>query len=400
MVFYMKKLYIATMAVMLSVSVSAGNLQRSLCKSVAGVAAPETSAAYAPMAKMQIIDLKTQVQGRYALEYYSPVPDENGTPYGNCYEQPMIVESYFAEEPGDVNVGYLFLQNAILKGHIDMEAGTITIPSCLATVYYEDPDDLDDPGLDIYFTAVDYVDGKYVPNLDRPFIGTFELYNGVITKIVTDDVWGYAAYDSSQKQVGWMEIGVNSRFYLGHGEMQYGRSDAPEGSAEEQTIVHAVSNGTTATVYNAFRSGWEAPVTINIDKTAKQATIKDQTILLNGTDATLTTTSHDATVTGIIRDVDWDTDYRDERPNSVLDFGAIAAYDVAVQKDIVTFSNVRFYFAEDVTAGSSAIDKVEVEENAPAEYYTIAGVRVSEASLTPGFYICRQGRTARVIAVR
>ncbi len=66
----------------------------------------------------------------------------------------------------------------------------------------------------------------------------------------------------------------------------------------------------------------------------------------------------------------------------------------------MTFSNVRFYFAEDVTAGSSAIDKVEVDENAPAEYYTIAGVRVSEASLTPGFYICRQGRTARVIAVR
>ena len=78
--------------------------------------------------KMVISDLEKQVYGRYTCEYYSPVPDENNVPYGWCQEQPLMVEDFLGES-GDVNIGYLFLQSAILKGKVDMENGTLTIPS-------------------------------------------------------------------------------------------------------------------------------------------------------------------------------------------------------------------------------------------------------------------------------
>lgn len=356
----------------------------------------------------QITDLDKQVMGRYALEYYSPIPnpEDGNKPFGNCYEQPMIVEDYFAEKEGDVNIGYLFLLNAIIKGHVDKDAGTISIPSRFACVYYVDPDDYNDPGLDIYFTAVDYVDGKYQPNLDRPFTGTFELHDGKITKIVTDDIWGYIAYDVDGKFVGWMEIGVNSRFYLGHGEMEYWPGDVNgdgvvNADDKEQTIVHAISDGKKVTIYNAFRSGWDNPITVDIDDAAKKASIKDQNITIGGVAAALTTETHEAAIEGLIRDVSWDVDKRDDNPNSVLDFGTIIAHDKAAAKDLFKYESVRFYCKENVAVDNAGVAEIVIDdENAPVEFYNLNGVRINSDNLVPGLYIRRQGAKASKIIVR
>ncbi|MDY6000549.1 MAG: hypothetical protein SPJ05_09935, partial [Candidatus Limisoma sp.] len=356
----------------------------------------------------QITDLDKQVMGRYALEYYSPIPnpEDGNKPFGNCYEQPMIVEDYFAEKEGDVNIGYLFLLNAIIKGHVDKDAGTISIPSRFACVYYVDPDDYNDPGLDIYFTAVDYVDGKYQPNRDRPFTGTFELHDGKITKIVTDDIWGYIAYDVDGKFVGWMEIGVNSRFYLGHGEMEYWPGDVNgdgvvNADDKEQTIVHAISDGKKVTIYNAFRSGWDNPITVDIDDAAKKASIKDQNITIGGVAAALTTETHEAAIEGLIRDVSWDVDKRDDNPNSVLDFGTIIAHDKAAAKDLFKYESVRFYCKENVAVDNAGVAEIVIDdENAPVEFYNLNGVRINSDNLVPGLYIRRQGAKASKIIVR
>ena len=356
----------------------------------------------------QITDLDKQVMGRYALEYYSPTPnpEDGNKPFGNCYEQPMIVEDYFAEKEGDVNIGYLFLLNAIIKGHVYKDAGTISIPSRFACVYYVDPDDYNDPGLDIYFTAVDYVDGKYQPNRDRPFTGTFELHDGKITKIVTDDIWGYIAYDVEGKFVGWMEIGVNSRFYLGHGEMEYWPGDVNgdgvvNADDKEQTIVHAISDGKKVTIYNAFRSGWDNPITVDIDDAAKKASIKDQNITIGGVAAALTTETHEAAIEGLIRDVSWDVDKRDDNPNSVLDFGTIIAHDKAAAKDLFKYESVRFYCKENVAVDNASVADIVIDdENAPVEFYNLNGVRVNSDNLVPGLYIRRQGAKASKIIVR
>lgn len=402
----MKKLYISVIAVFLaatSATAAPAAAKRVISNNL--VNAVKVRAKAASSQAMQITDLDSQVKGRYALEYYSPIPDPDGKPYGNCYEQPMIVEDYFAEKEGDVNIGYLFLLNAILKGHVDMQAGTITIPSRFACVYYEDPDDYNDPGLDIYFTAVDIVDGKYSVNLDRPFTGTFELHNGKITKIVTDDIWGYAAYDTDGKQVGWMEIGLNSRFYLGHGEMEYWPGDINGDGIvneedKEQTIVHAVSDGKTATIYNAFRSGWDNPITVAIDDASKKASINNQSVLIGGVTAALTTEAHESSVSGSIRDVSWDVDKRDPNPNSVLDFGTIVAYDKGASKDLVKYENVRFYCKENVAEDNSGVADIIIDANAPAEYYNINGTRVDSDNLVPGLYIIRQGAKASKVIVR
>ena len=356
----------------------------------------------------QITDLDKQVMGRYALEYYSPIPnpEDGNKPFGNCYEQPMIVEDYFAEKEGDVNIGYLFLLNAIIKGHVDKDAGTISIPSRFACVYYVNPDDDNDPGLDIYFTAVDYVDGKYQPNRDRPFTGTFELHDGKITKIVTDDIWGYIAYDADGKFVGWMEIGVNSRFYLGHGEMEYWPGDVNgdgvvNADDKEQTIVHAISDGKKVTIYNAFRSGWDNPITVDIDDAAKKASIKDQNITIGGVAAALTTETHEAAIEGLIRDVSWDVDKRDDNPNSVLDFGTIIAHDKAAAKDLFKYESVRFYCKENVAVDNAGVAEIVIDdENAPVEFYNLNGVRINSDNLVPGLYIRRQGAKASKIIVR
>lgn len=404
----MKKFYLSALAVTLAAaSVVAAPTARSIVSANQPIThkAPAKAASENPF---QITDLDKQVMGRYALEYYSPIPnpEDGNKPFGNCYEQPMIVEDYFAEKEGDVNIGYLFLLNAIIKGHVDKDAGTISIPSRFACVYYVDPDDYNDPGLDIYFTAVDYVDGKYQPNLDRPFTGTFELHDGKITKIVTDDIWGYIAYDVEGKFVGWMEIGVNSRFYLGHGEMEYWPGDVNgdgvvNADDKEQTIVHAISDGKKVTIYNAFRSGWDNPITVDIDDAAKKASIKDQNITIGGVAAALTTETHEAAIEGLIRDVSWDVDKRDDNPNSVLDFGTIIAHDKAAAKDLFKYESVRFYCKENVAVDNAGVAEIVIDdENAPVEFYNLNGVRINSDNLVPGLYIRRQGAKASKIIVR
>lgn len=404
----MKKFYLSALAVTLAAaSVVAAPTARSIVSANQPIThkAPAKAASENPF---QITDLDKQVMGRYALEYYSPIPnpEDGNKPFGNCYEQPMIVEDYFAEKEGDVNIGYLFLLNAIIKGHVDKDAGTISIPSRFACVYYVDPDDYNDPGLDIYFTAVDYVDGKYQPNRDRPFTGTFELHDGKITKIVTDDIWGYIAYDVEGKFVGWMEIGVNSRFYLGHGEMEYWPGDVNgdgvvNADDKEQTIVHAISDGKKVTIYNAFRSGWDNPITVDIDDAAKKASIKDQNITIDGVAAALTTETHEAAIEGLIRDVSWDVDKRDDNPNSVLDFGTIIAHDKAAAKDLFKYESVRFYCKENVAVDNAGVAEIVIDdENAPVEFYNLNGVRVNSDNLVPGLYIRRQGAKASKIIVR
>lgn len=400
----MKKFYLSVLAVTLA---AASVVAAPVARRIVSANQPITHKAPAKAASenaFQITDLDKQVMGRYALEYYSPVPnpEDGNKPFGNCYEQPMIVEDYFAEKEGDVNIGYLFLLNAIIKGHVDKDAGTISIPSRFACVYYVDPDDNNDPGLDIYFTAVDYVDGKYQPNRDRPFTGTFELHDGKITKIVTDDIWGYIAYDVDGKFVGWMEIGVNSRFYLGHGEMEYWPGDVNGDCVDkEQTIVHAISDGKKVTIYNAFRSGWDNPITVDIDDAAKKASIKDQNITIGGVAAALTTETHEAAIEGLIRDVSWDVDKRDDNPNSVLDFGTIIAHDKAAAKDLLKYESVRFYCKENVAVDNAGVAEIVIaDENAPVEFYNLNGVRVNSDNLVPGLYIRRQGAKASKIIVR
>lgn len=404
----MKKFYLSALAVTLA---AASVVAAPAARHIVSVSQPITHKAPAKAASenaFQITDLDKQVMGRYALEYYSPIPnpEDGNKPFGNCYEQPMIVEDYFAEKEGDVNIGYLFLLNAIIKGHVDKDAGTISIPSRFACVYYVDPDDYNDPGLDIYFSAVDYVDGKYQPNRDRPFTGTFELHDGKITKIVTDDIWGYIAYDVDGKFVGWMEIGVNSRFYLGHGEMEYWPGDVNgdgvvNADDKEQTIVHAISDGKKVTIYNAFRSGWDNPITVDIDDAAKKASIKDQNITIGGVAAALTTETHEAAIEGLIRDVSWDVDKRDDNPNSVLDFGTIIAHDKAAAKDLFKYESVRFYCKENVAVDNAGVAEIVIDdENAPVEFYNLNGVRVNSDNLVPGLYIRRQGAKASKIIVR
>lgn len=404
----MKKFYLSVLAVTLA---AASVVAAPVARRIVSANQPITHKAPAKAASenaFQITDLDKQVMGRYALEYYSPIPnpEDGNKPFGNCYEQPMIVEDYFAEKEGDVNIGYLFLLNAIIKGHVDKDAGTISIPSRFACVYYVDPDDNNDPGLDIYFTAVDYVDGKYQPNRDRPFTGTFELHDGKITKIVTDDIWGYIAYDVDGKFVGWMEIGVNSRFYLGHGEMEYWPGDVNgdgvvNADDKEQTIVHAISDGKKVTIYNAFRSGWDNPITVDIDDAAKKASIKDQNITIGGVAAALTTETHETAIEGLIRDVSWDVDKRDDNPNSVLDFGTIIAHDKAAAKDLFKYESVRFYCKENVAVDNAGVAEIVIaDENAPVEFYNLNGVRVNSDNLVPGLYIRRQGAKASKIIVR
>ena len=403
----MKKFYLSALAVTLA---AASMVAAPAARRIVSANQPITHKAPAKAASenvFQITDLDKQVMGRYALEYYSPIPnpEDGNKPFGNCYEQPMIVEDYFAEKEGDVNIGYLFLLNAIIKGHVDKDAGTISIPSRFACVYYVNPDDYNDPGLDIYFTAVDYVDGKYQPNRDRPFTGTFELHDGKITKIVTDDIWGYIAYDVEGKFVGWMEIGVNSRFYLGHGEMEYWPGDVNgdgvvNADDKEQTIVHAISDGKKVTIYNAFRSGWDNPITVDIDDATKKASIKDQNITIGGVAAALTTETHEAAIEGLIRDVSWDVDKRDDNPNSVLDFGTIIAHDKAAAKDLFKYESVRFYCKENVAVDAGVAEIVIDDENAPVEFYNLNGVRINSDNLVPGLYIRRQGAKASKFIVR
>lgn len=349
-----------------------------------------------------ITDIENQVQGRYSCEYYSPLIDEiTGEPYGRCIEQPLIAADYFAAEDGDVNIGYLFFTKAILKAHVDMANGTISIPSRKALTYYEDDDD--NEGKPVYFVSVDLEGGKYVSNYDRPWTGTFELHDGKITKITSDERWGYVVQNQSGTEIGWFEIAENTTWYLGQGEMEYYNGDLNgdgiiNESDKEATVVYAESDGNTATVYNAFRSGWDNPIKIELDLANKSATLREQSITFNGSQVYLTDESQATVFSGVIRDVDWDIDKRDERPNSVLAFPTVEAYDKSASESLRTFGNVRFYFKDDVSVQSGVENIVVDDFGATGTYYNLSGVRVSNDNLTPGIYILRQGnKTTKVI---
>lgn len=356
---------------------------------------------------MAITDFESQVKGRYSCEYYSPlVNPETDEPYGRCIEQPMIVENYFSDNPGDVNIGYLFILRAILKGHVDFESGEITIPSCFATVYYEDPDDYDDPGLDVYFVTVDVEDGRYVPNFDRPFTGTFQLHDGKISKIISQDRWGYVAMNGEGQHVGWFEIAENSVFYLGHGEMEYLTAVDYDGDGNpdvEQTVVHAVSDGHKAVVYNAFRTGWENPVEVEIDADNMSATFREQEVRLGENTAVLSDADNSRIFSGVIRDITWDDDKRDEAQNAVIDIPAVNVIEKDSDEKIAEFSKVRFYFKDDIISQTGGVAVSETDSSAdelPTEYFNLLGVKVNGETLAPGIYIVRSGTASSKIVIR
>lgn len=353
---------------------------------------------------IEITDIEKQVQGRYSCVYYSPlIWTETGKPFGWCVEQPLFVEDYFAVEDGDINIGYLFLAKAILKGHVDMAAGTLTVPSRKAITYYEDPDDYSDPGKPVYFVTVDVANGKYVPNYDRPFVGNFELHNGVITKITTDDRWGYVVCDNDKDRnvVGWFEVAENAVFYLGHGEMEYN-----VGGETQATVIHAISDGKKAKIYNAFNTGWDKPITVEINGSAKTAVIRDQSVSVDGKNVFLTDKSFATDFNGVIRDVDWDLDKRDPSENSVLDFGEMALYDRDAQASVSSYGNVRFFFKEDVAEDStSGIEDIIITDDidgasSEAIMYNLSGVRVCTDDPAPGIYIRRSGAKSTKVIIK
>lgn len=66
----------------------------------------------------------------------------------------------------------------------------------------------------------------------------------------------------------------------------------------------------------------------------------------------------------------------------------------------MNINNINVIYAEDANATTSAIDSIVVDgdENAPAEYFNIQGVRVNADQLVPGLYIVRQGsKTLKII---
>lgn len=354
--------------------------------------------------RIEITDMEKQVRGRYSCVYYSPlIWEETGKPFGWCVEQPLFVEDYFAVEEGDINIGYLFIAKAILKGHVDMAAGTLTVPSRKTITYYEDPDDYSDPGMPVYFVTVDVVNGKYVPNYDRPFVGNFELHDGVITKITTDDRWGYVVCDNDKDRnvVGWFEVAENAVFYLGHGEMEY-----QSGGKTQATVIHAISDGKKAKIYNAFNTGWDKPITVEINGSAKTAAIREQSVSFGGKTVFLADKSFATDFSGVIRDVDWDIDRRDASENSVLDFGEMALYDRDAKASVGSYGNVRFFFKENVADDStSGIEDITITDDvdaAPSEaiMYNLSGVRVSNDDPAPGIYIRRSGTKSTKVIIR
>lgn len=319
---------------------------------------------------MQITDFKTQARGRYSCNYYSPLPGPDGKPWGNCTEQPMIVEDYFAETEGDVNIGYLFISNGILKGHIDYAAGTIEIKPMLVTYYYEDPDDLNDPGRPLWFCSIDKdASGKYVPNYERPFHGTFELHDGMITKITSDDIWAYTVREEDGTHYGYMEIAENSTWYLGHGEMEYLGSAA--GSEKKQVMIHASSDGKQVKIYNFMNSGWDNPLLFDVDAATKSASAAPFRITVDGQAVSVSDADGGQQIGATLRAVSWDIDQRDtyDYPEDlcVMDFDPIKAGDQ-------TFDYVRVYAKENLTQNTTGVENIAVD-NGPATYYNIQGIR-------------------------
>ncbi|MFG6428249.1 MAG: hypothetical protein K1W14_17870 [Muribaculaceae bacterium] len=61
--------------------------------------------------------------------------------------------------------------------------------------------------------------------------------------------------------------------------------------------------------------------------------------------------------------------------------------------------NVRIYSAEGDEETPSAVNEVEIDENAPVEYYNLQGVRVNAASDMKGIYIRKQGNKSTKVVL-
>lgn len=354
----------------------------------------------ATTSSIDITDLESQVYGRYSCYYFSMVVDpETQQPYGDSYEQPMIVQDYFAETDGDVNVGYLYVMNAILKGHVDAAGSTISIAPKFVLNLYDNPNDEDDPGTAMHFVSVDIVDGRAVPNFTEPWTGTFELYDGKITRITSDKLWGYVALDQQNNVLGWFELARDSKFYLGKGEMEY---TSTAGGTEEtvQLMVHATSNGSRATIYNFGGCGYDTPVTLDLNEPSLTATMSNQNVTMtDGTDASIVEASNFAsTITANVRDVDWDIDYREPGEKTVMTFPTLALRNGTAT--VATLGSPKVFFKENVFTVPVGVTEIEGEQNGAPSYYNLQGMRVSEQNLRPGIYVRHHGGKAEKIVVR
>ena len=73
----------------------------------------------------------------------------------------------------------------------------------------------------------------------------------------------------------------------------------------------------------------------------------------------------------------------------------------AVPTDAESFSESPWSELGSVTlSNASGITDAEAAENAPAEYFTIQGLKVNSVELTPGIYIIRRGTSVSKIVIR
>ena len=106
---------------------------------------------------------------------------------------------------------------------------------------------------------------------------------------------------------------------------------------------------------------------------------------------------------GVIRDITWDDDKRDEAQNAVIDIPAVNVIGKDSDEKIAEFSKVRFYFKDDIisqTGGVAAPETYSSADELPTEYFNLLGVKVNGETLAPGIYIVRSGTASSKIVIR
>lgn len=94
---------------------------------------------------------------------------------------------------------------------------------------------------------------------------------------------------------------------------------------------------------------------------------------------------------------DYKSDATPEMINIVIASGDYFGGASVVGKDnSLTVDDVQLVYA----GGTSGIDGVEADSNAPAEYYNLSGVKVNAEAMAPGLYICRQGAKTTKILIK
>ncbi len=179
---------------------------------------------------------------------------------------------------------------------------------------------------------------------------------------------------------------VSTKDYTGTLAIQIGEDS--EATDRENTTIHfsTMSDGTYSLLLEKFGADPSDPTSnglgdIQIDGITRNGNnlngFAPMLELMNGTikaNATLTGEFEGEDLT-IHLDVNW----LDEDGVTVL---------APIYVDFTTIKN------------PSAIDSIDADNNAPVEYYTIQGVRVSGDNLTPGIYIRRQGNNVSKILVK